>query len=80
MSDLAAPLREIDASANPWHLYDWLLDSMRSEAKVRTVVIGLTWTLCRSAGWGLAMSPRAPGRALVRESPRQETVSVGGYA
>lgn len=64
MNDLAAPLRETDANANPWHLYEWLLDRMPPEAEVRTVLIGLTWTLCRSAAWGLAMSPGVPIRTL----------------
>lgn len=48
----------------PWDLYDRLLDAIPAGPQVREVVIGLTWTLCRSAGWGLAMSPGTPTRTL----------------
>jgi uncharacterized protein (DUF4213/DUF364 family) len=34
------------------------------ELQVQEVVIGLTWTLCRSQGSGLAMSPGTPTRTL----------------
>jgi uncharacterized protein (DUF4213/DUF364 family) len=49
---------------SPWELYDWLLDAVPPEPEVQEVVIGLTWTLCRSTGWGLSMSPGTPTRTL----------------
>ena len=49
---------------SPWDLYDRLLDAIPAGPQVRDVVIGLTWTLCRSTGWGLAMSPGTPTRTL----------------
>lgn len=52
-----------------WHLYDLLVDRLDDSAQVAEIVIGLTWTLCRStgeggAGFGLAMSPGVPTRTL----------------
>jgi uncharacterized protein (DUF4213/DUF364 family) len=47
-----------------WDLYDRLLDAIPPRPQVQEVVIGLTWTLCRSTGWGLAMSPGTPTRTL----------------
>jgi uncharacterized protein (DUF4213/DUF364 family) len=49
---------------DPWELYDSLLDQIPPDPGVTEVVIGLTWTLCRSVGWGLAMSPGMPTRTL----------------
>ena len=49
---------------SPWDLYDRLLDAVPPDPQVREVVIGLTWTLCRGTGWGLAMSPGTPTRTL----------------
>ena len=48
----------------PWDLYDRLLGTVSPEPEVQEVVIGLTWTLCRSTGWGLAMSPGTATRTL----------------
>jgi uncharacterized protein len=52
-----------------WQLYDLLLDRLDDSARAAEVVIGLTWTLCRSegdrgTGFGLAMSPGTPTRTL----------------
>jgi uncharacterized protein len=54
---------------NRWQLYDLLCDRLDDSARVAEVVIGLTWTLCRSLGAsgegvGLAMSPGTPTRVL----------------
>ncbi len=54
---------------SPWQLYDLLLDRLDDSAHVAEIVIGLTWTLCRSVGdrgpgYGLAMSPGTPTRTL----------------
>ncbi len=47
-------------------IYDVLLEQAASTNLVAEVLIGLTWTLCRSqdAGMGLAMSPAIPTRTL----------------
>ena len=50
--------------AGPWKVYDLLLDSASSRASVEEVIIGLTWTLCRAEGMGLAMSPPQATRTL----------------
>lgn len=50
--------------AAPWQIYDLLLDRTRSDARVAEVIVGLTWTLCRGEGVGLAMSPGTPTRTL----------------
>lgn len=50
--------------SNPWEVYDLLLDSLASDALVEEVVIGLTWTLCRTETVGLAMSPQGSSRTL----------------
>lgn len=50
--------------SNPHRIYDLLLDHARGEARVAEVMIGLTWTLCRGEGIGLAMSPGTPTRTL----------------
>jgi uncharacterized protein (DUF4213/DUF364 family) len=47
-----------------WDFYEWLLETAPTDSEVQEVVIGLTWTLCRSKGWGLAMSPGTPTRTL----------------
>jgi uncharacterized protein (DUF4213/DUF364 family) len=52
------------STANPWEVYDLLLDQVGSQAAVEEVIIGLTWTLCRAEGVGLAMSPGQATRTL----------------
>lgn len=50
-----------------WQLYDLLAGRAADVgAEVSELLIGLTWTLCRSSagGWGLAMSPGMPTRTL----------------
>lgn len=52
---------------NPGRVYDLLIDSVPAEAHAAEVLIGLTWTLCRSesaSGIGLAMSPQVQTRTL----------------
>ncbi|WP_455222820.1 Rossmann-like domain-containing protein [Kaarinaea lacus] len=57
---------------SPWEIYDFLIkraQSMDSEATVKQVIIGLTWTLCQSTSrtgdyFGLAMSPSQYTRTL----------------
>jgi uncharacterized protein (DUF4213/DUF364 family) len=51
-------------AAKPWEVYDLLLDCAASRATVEEVIIGLTWTLCRGEGVGLAMSPAQATRTL----------------
>jgi uncharacterized protein (DUF4213/DUF364 family) len=50
--------------SDPRRIYDLLLDHACGEAQVAEVIIGLTWTLCRGEGIGLAMSPGTPTRTL----------------
>lgn len=52
--------------ASPWTLYDLLLDraAAAGPVPVEEILIGLTWTLCRAGGCGLAMSPHLPTRVL----------------
>ena len=49
---------------SPREIYNLLLDSSRTETKVREIIIGLTWTLCSAEGIGLCMSPAIPTRTL----------------
>ncbi len=49
---------------NPWEIYDLIQDQLASDAVIEELLIGLTWTLCRSQGIGLAMSPTIPTRTL----------------
>jgi uncharacterized protein len=49
---------------NPREIYDLLLECSHSKAKVREVLIGLTWTFCQADGIGLCMSPGMPTRTL----------------
>jgi uncharacterized protein (DUF4213/DUF364 family) len=52
-------------SPDPWRLYDLLLERIAPEdPRVAELIIGISWTLCRGAGWGLAMSPCTPIRTL----------------
>jgi uncharacterized protein len=48
----------------PQDIYDLLLDSSQSQARVEEVLVGLTWTLCQAEGLGLCMSPGQPTRTL----------------
>lgn len=49
---------------HPREIYDLLLDNARSSELVKEVLIGLTWTLCRTENIGLAMSPGTVTRTL----------------
>ncbi|WP_295446633.1 DUF364 domain-containing protein [uncultured Thiodictyon sp.] len=49
----------------PERIYDLLIDAVPTAACADEVLIGLTWTLCRTAGGiGLAMSPGTATRTL----------------
>jgi len=50
--------------AHPREIYDLLLDYAKGSEVVREVLIGLTWTLCRTENIGLAMSPGTVTRTL----------------
>jgi uncharacterized protein (DUF4213/DUF364 family) len=52
--------------SDPKRIYELLLDSCNSAARVDDLIIGLVWTLCRNSdkGVGLAMSPGLPTRTL----------------
>ncbi len=43
--------------SQPWEIYDLLIDCVDKQQTIEELVIGLTWTLCRADGIGLAMSP-----------------------
>jgi uncharacterized protein len=49
---------------HPREIYDLLLESTQTDAVVREIVIGLTWTYCQVEGIGLCMSPGQPTRTL----------------
>ncbi|MEW5756134.1 MAG: DUF364 domain-containing protein [Pseudomonadota bacterium] len=49
---------------NPWEIYDLLIGAADKEQGIEELVIGLTWTLCRADGIGLAMSPGIATRTL----------------
>ena len=49
---------------HPREIYDLLLASSQTTALVQEILIGLTWTFCRSQGIGLCMSPGQPTRTL----------------
>ncbi|HEY9828403.1 MAG TPA: DUF364 domain-containing protein, partial [Stenomitos sp.] len=51
-------------SIHPREIYDLLIAFSRSDAIVQEVLIGLTWTFCRSDAVGLCMSPGQPTRTL----------------
>ncbi|HOX50301.1 MAG TPA: DUF364 domain-containing protein [Fibrobacteria bacterium] len=44
-------------SASPWELYDRLIDGIPPDIVVHECMVGLHWTLIRSAGTGMAMTP-----------------------
>lgn len=49
----------------PWEVYERLLSAVNADEAIDEVLIGLTWTLCRTAsGVGLAMSPGLATRTL----------------
>ena len=53
------------SEAGAWEVYERLLQAATVDAAVEEVLIGLTWTLCRTAsGLGLAMSPGVATRTL----------------
>lgn len=45
-------------------IYNLLLDNLDADAVIEEVVLGLTWTYCRSEGAGLAMGPEQANRML----------------
>jgi uncharacterized protein (DUF4213/DUF364 family) len=45
-------------------VYPLLLDSLDSTCAIEEVIMGLTWTYCRSEGAGLAMGPEQANRML----------------
>lgn len=45
-------------------VYPLLLDNLESAARIEEVILGLTWTYCRSEGAGLAMGPEQADRTL----------------
>jgi uncharacterized protein (DUF4213/DUF364 family) len=49
---------------NPWEFYDLLIERSVSEAKIKQVLVGRTWTLCETDRPGLAMSPVSNKRTL----------------
>ncbi len=49
---------------HPSEIYDRLLKASQTNAQVQEIMIGLTWTFCRSDGIGLCMSPAQPTRTL----------------
>ncbi len=49
---------------NPQEIYDLLLDYGNTDAQIREVLIGLTWTLCQAEAIGLCMSPGIATRTL----------------
>jgi uncharacterized protein len=49
---------------HPREIYNLLLESSQTDALVREIMIGLTWTLCCSEEIGLCMSPGQPTRIL----------------
>lgn len=52
-------------ASSPWDLYALLLDSLPDGRQIRSLTLGLTWTLSRAdEGMGLAMSPEIPSRTL----------------
>lgn len=51
-------------NSNLWEVYDLLLDQAEDHTAIEEVIIGLTWTLCRAEGIGLAMSPTQATRTL----------------
>ncbi|MBW4512781.1 MAG: DUF364 domain-containing protein [Scytonematopsis contorta HA4267-MV1] len=49
---------------DPRQIYNLLLKSSQTDASVREIIIGLTWTFCQADGIGLCMSPGHPTRTL----------------
>ncbi|MBF2021604.1 MAG: DUF364 domain-containing protein [Hydrococcus sp. C42_A2020_068] len=49
---------------HPQEIYDLLLDYGNTNAQIREVLIGLTWTLCQTESIGLCMSPGTTTRTL----------------
>jgi uncharacterized protein len=48
----------------PQEIYNLLLKSSQTNALVREIIIGLTWTYCQADGIGLCMSPGQATRTL----------------
>ncbi|BAZ38577.1 hypothetical protein NIES4101_45160 [Calothrix sp. NIES-4101] len=49
---------------HPREIYNLLLDSSQTNALVKEIIIGLTWTYCQADGIGLCMSPGQATRTL----------------
>jgi uncharacterized protein (DUF4213/DUF364 family) len=49
---------------HPREIYDLLLESTHTDAVVKEIIIGLTWTYCQADGIGLCMSPGQATRIL----------------
>lgn len=45
-------------------LYDMLIARSHSRARVRSIMLGLSWSVCRAEGLGLCFSPSEVGRTL----------------
>jgi len=45
-------------------VYSLLLDNLEPDARIEDLILGLTWTYCRSEGVGLAMGPEQANRTL----------------
>ena len=48
----------------PRQIYELLLDYGNSQILIKEILIGLTWTFCKSEGIGVCMSPTIPTRTL----------------
>lgn len=49
---------------NPREIYDLLLDYANSDRTIEEVVIGITWTFCKTEAIGLCMSPGVATRTI----------------
>jgi uncharacterized protein (DUF4213/DUF364 family) len=56
-------------NANPWSLYDDLIAAIPPELTVSDCTVGLHWTLVRSLGVGIAMTPPEGERRLRLPGP-----------
>ncbi|MGD1872892.1 MAG: Rossmann-like domain-containing protein [Mastigocoleus sp.] len=49
---------------HPQKIYDLLLEYANTNTQIQEIIIGLTWTFCKSEGVGLCMSPGTATRTL----------------
>jgi uncharacterized protein (DUF4213/DUF364 family) len=68
-------------SSDPWHLYDRLLEAVPPDLVVADCLVGLHWTLVRSVGVGIAMTPPEGERRLsiagaIRGRPVREIAAL----